>query len=596
MKKRLLMISVLAAGALAIACGGGEDETSQAVTPTVPGVAATVAPSSATVAAVATATRAASDQPGSTSTGTIIDKAIRLPQPELDNIRYGGTLKVASSRAAGNLDPKFNNQNTVELTRPVLETLIIWAPNQNDPLFHVAPNLAESWSTSQDLTTYTFKLRKGIKWQNLPPVNGRELVAQDVEFSLRRYLEFDSTWSGAYKEIQSITATDKYTVEIKLSVPSAWAVNDLFPNVQWVIARETIISDKEGIGTALIGTGPFIQADYRFRNRYSFKRNPDYWQRDAKGNILPYVDSIEMVYMTDPATSVAAFRTGQIDLGGSFTSPDQYLQLARSNPDMRLYWVNFGIRFGMAFNTKNKPWTDVNLRRSLSMAIDRVKYAETIAPGPGLWDWVGPLPWELVSDKKFTPDDLGPYYKYSPEESKKLRVSAGFPDGKVKVATPVSFGTGQNSILGTVALQELWRKEGIEIEVLRQDIITSQDTYYKRSWQDIGNTFQNTGDYSVNWYAQNKFKCENFQNSSWICDPEVQKVVNDIRVTTDVAKLRELAKFLWDFDTAGVYNIWLPSLPSFSVSGPRVRNHVIRQGFANDVTYEWLTDGPRTAP
>lgn len=592
--KTILLLILSTVLIVSSGCGGGEEE-SQLTTAVATTAGATSTPATPTVSPNAVST------PGITgkipaNTGTIADKAIRLPQPELENIRYGGTLRMASSRAAGNLDPKFNNQNTVELSRPVLETLIIWTPNENDPLFHVAPNLAESWSISQDLTTYTFKLRKGIKWQNLAPVNGRELAADDVAFSLRRYTESDSTWFGAYKEVESITAKDKYTVEIKLSTPSAWAVNDLFPNIQWVIARETIISDKEGIGANLIGTGPYILKEYKFRNRAVYERNPDYWKKDSKSNVLPYLDRIEMIYMTDPATSAAAYRTNQIDLGGTFNAPDHYLQLAESVPGMRLYWVNLGIRFGMAFNTKNKPWSDVNLRRAFSMAVDRLKYAETISPGPGLWDLVGPLPWSLVSNTELTSNDLGPYYKYNPEESKRHRIAAGFTDGKVKVATPIYFGTGQNSILGTVTLQELWRKEGIEVDVLRLDIITSQDTYYKRSWQDIGNTFQNTGDYSLNWFAQNKFKCENFQNSSWICDAEVQKVVNEIRLTTDPAKLKDLARFLWDFDTLQVYNVWLPSLPSFSVSGPRVRNHVIRQGFANDVTYEWLTDAPRTTP
>jgi ABC-type transport system substrate-binding protein len=158
------------------------------------------------------------------------------------------------------------------------------------------------------------------------------------------------------------------------------------------------------------------------------------------------------------------------------------------------------------------------------------------------------------------------------------------------------FGTGKSSILGSPVVQDLWKQEGIEISIQLADIATSRDVYYNRAGQDLMNTFQNTGDYSLNWFAQNKFACENFQNTAWICDPEVQRVVKEVKVTTDSAKQRQLAKFLWDFDTLQVYNIWLPTTPSLSISGPRVRNYVIRQSFTNNLTYEWLSDGPRSSP
>lgn len=584
---------VLSVTVLLAACGGGKPENGPDATPTASQQATTttVAPTSTTVSSA----RGEVQQRAGT-TGTVIDRAIRLPKHELDGIRYGGTLRWADAYSSGNLDPKYNNQNTVTLTGKVLEALIIWDPNENDNLNHIAPNLAETWTISPDLKTYTFSLRKGVRWQNISPVNGRELVADDVEFSLRRYMESDSTWAGAYSQVESVTAKDKYTVVVNLSTPSAWAINDLFPNVQWVIAKETIKTEREGIGVTLIGTGPYILSDYTFRRGATFVRNPDYWKKDAKGNTLPYVDRIENTYMTDPATAMAAYRTGQIDTDGVINNLDDRINLSNTVQGMRLYWVRVSNGFGMAFNTKNKPWDDVNLRRAFNMAIDKTSYINPQTPIPGLYETGGPLPWALVSEKQFTADDLGPYYKYDPAESKKLRIAAGFADGKVKVATPITYGTGKSSILGTEVLQQLWKKEGIEVEIARADIAISRDVYYARSWKDIGNTFQNTGDYSLNWFAQNKFKCDAFQNSSWICDPETQKIVDTIRVTTDAAKLKQQARLLWDIDALGVYNIWLPTTPNLSTTGPRVRNHVSRQSFNNQVTFEWLTDGPRTTP
>ena len=71
-------------------------------------------------------------------------------------------------------------------------------------------------------------------------MNGREVVADDVVFSFNRYMEKDSVWLPAYSAVESVTAPDKYTVVIKLKEPTAWALNDLFPNIQYVIPPELV--------------------------------------------------------------------------------------------------------------------------------------------------------------------------------------------------------------------------------------------------------------------------------------------------------------------------------------------------------------------
>lgn len=585
---------LLVSGIIAAACGGAEEKNA-AVTPQ-PTAASTPAPSPTAPTAPGTPSPTAATGGLKGGTGTVLDTAIRLPQYELDNLRYGGTIRFADTYSAGNLDPKVNNQNIVTFSGYFFEALTIWNPNLNDNLSHLAPNLAESWKVSDDFKTYTFSLRQGVKWHNLPPVNGRELVADDVVFSLNRYREKDSVWAGAYSVADSIAATDKYTVVIKLNEPTAWALNDLFPNSQWIIPPEVLKDPKGNIGLTAIGTGPFILSDYAFRRGGTLVRNPDYWKKDIKGNRLPYVDRIDDIYVTDTATIIAGYRTGQFDTGGGLFTTVDYINLIKSMPQMRLYNTRIPNWYGVAFNTRKAPWDNVNVRRAFNMALDKVKFIEQQISVPGNYQFAGPLPWIHVSDKPFTFDDLGPYYKYNPAESKRLRIEAGFPDGKIKVATPMVFGTGGTNILGTPVLQQLWKLEGIEMAIQQEPPAISRDIYYNRSWEDLGQTFQNTGDYSLNWFAQNKFKFENFQNSSWINDPEVQRTVKQIQVTTDPIKLRQYARFLWDFDTLGVWNIWFPGEPSLSVTGPRIRNNAVRQGFTNAVLFQWLTDGPRTSP
>ncbi len=479
------------------------------------------------------------------------------------------------------------------------ESLVGWKANLNDGYAHQEPMLAESWNVSGDLKTYTFVLRKGIRWQNVAPVNGRELVAEDAVFSLNRYREPDSVWYQAYSSVESIEAPDKYTVVVRLKEPNAWAVNDLFQNIQWLVPPEFVKESKGDLGLRAIGTGPFILKSYAIRRSATMVRNPDYWSKDSKGNALPYLDSITEIFMTDPATGMAAMRTGQLDFPGVGLGTEQVISLGKSIPTLRVTSGGVPTRIGIAFNTKRLPWSDVKVRRALNMSLDKERIIESVVTIPHSWEWAGPLAWNLISDKALTFDDLGPYYKYNPAEAKKLLVEAGFPDGRLKVETPLIYGTGTYHVARVLVIKELLKAQGIDLDLSGADSGVYKDIYYNRSWQDLGLTFQNTGDLSLNWYAQNKFATGAIQNSSFVEAPEVQKVVRDIKTTSDTAKQRELAKFLWDFETLGSWVIWMPAEITYSAYAPRVRNNTARAGSGNWTGQRidwWLADAPRTSP
>lgn len=590
----LLVVFILALGLLS-ACGS--DEAGPAAT-SVPVLTATSQPSPQTTA-LASVTPGADTGIGASAkrvnTGTVLDRAMPSRNPQIEDVRYGGTLKELTAYSAGNIDPKFNNQNIVGSTKPVFESLIIWEPNPNDILFHYEPHLAERWEISSDFKTYTFHVRKGIKFHNIAPVNGRELVANDVVLSLRRYAEGDSTWAGAYRIVDSINEIDKHTVEIKLNDATAWGINDLFPNSQYILPAELIAGKDANIGTTLIGTGPYLSKEYTFRRSASYVRNPDYWQKDPKGRALPYLDAMEQTFITDAATQIAAYRTGQADSGGSFTV-DDVINLATSSPAIQITASDFPARWGMAFNTRKAPWSDVNVRRGVNMKIDKIKYVEQYAAVSGNWEMTGPFPKAFFSDEPITLEDFGPYYKYNPQEGNRLLEKAGFPGGRIKVEAPLLYATPGYHIVRAQVLQELLKKEGIDVTISPADRAVYQDVYYKREQKDLAITHQNTGDWSLNWFAQNKFQKDAFQNTSWINDPKVEQVAAAIKVTTDAAKLKEYAKFLWDFETLGSHNIWLPTEYSYGVKSGRLRNFPGTQGFLYIWEHHWLTDAPRTSP
>ena len=237
--------------------------------------------------------------------------------------------------------------------------------------FIIEPDLAERWEELDD-TTYVFHLRQGVKWHNKPPVNGRELVAEDVKFTYDRFLtEKGSANRYLLDSVDRIEVVDRYTVKFLLKEPYVWFISVLaYPTSMWIIAPEVIqqYGDLKRPETA-IGTGPFILEHYEPNVKTVFKRNPDYYREGQ-----PYVDGVEWLVINDESTGLAMYRTGQIDCGPgiNWAVRQQDLEaLKKSHP--RLMYQDFLSQNSRVVTMRNDmpPFNDVRVRRAISHAIDR---------------------------------------------------------------------------------------------------------------------------------------------------------------------------------------------------------------------------------
>lgn len=592
LKRFLVLTASITTSALVIgACGGGGDDN----TP-VPTSAAT-ATATRTASGTPVPTTSASPVPTSVIAGTILDRAV-LGQAELDGVRYGGTYKEASTYSLGALDPKFQTGSPIiYFLHFSAEKLVGFEANPNDELTHMAPILAESWKISDDLKTYTFNLRKGVKWQNIAPVNGREFVASDVVYSMKRYQEKDAVQSPVYSQIESVTSPDKYTVVVTLKAANAWALNELFGAQEVIVPQEFVTENNGTLPSKIIGTGPYILKDFRFRQGATYVRNPDYWRSDAKGNKLPYLDTVEMIVMGDFATILASMRTKQLDLGSGLGS-QHIVELGKSNPDVRVFRAGSPSFDAIAFNTKKAPWNDVKVRRGISMLLDKERAARQMSV-TGNWEFGGPVPWRLVEDRAITLADFGPYYQFNPTEGKKLLTEAGvMAGGKFKSPGALEFGASARYITLATVAQQLLKENGFEFELNQLDTQTYFTKWFLRTYSDMSMNHFLIGDLSLNAVAQYKFVPTSAHNTSFIDDPAINTLVQQIKITIDPAKQKQQARQLWDFEANNVYNIWVGAEPGYQVTSPRVRNWQLRTGrnFTGQQEFIWVTDGPRTTP
>src|SRR5919109_2760398 len=180
--------------------------------------------------------------------------------------------------------------------------------------FTVEPHLAERWEQPDD-TTYIFHLRQGVKWHNKPPLNGRELVADDVKFTYDRFMsEKANVLREQLEPVDRVEVVDRYTVKFVLKEPFVWLPNRLADaSGMWIIAPEVVekFGDLKKPESA-IGTGPFLLERYEPNVKTAFKRNPAYFLTDQ-----PYVDGVEWLVLDDPSAALAMYRTGQLDCGSA---------------------------------------------------------------------------------------------------------------------------------------------------------------------------------------------------------------------------------------------------------------------------------------
>src|SRR6266705_7028450 len=230
-----------------------------------------------------------------------------------------------------------NNARTNTTLSFVHSTLLRYkvGPEITPGTFTVEPHLAERWEAPDDLT-YVFHLRQGVTWHNKPPLNGRELVAEDVKFTFDRFrTEPANPLRFTLESVDRIEVVDRYTVKFLLTEPYVWLIDVLAnPRSMWIIAPEVVepFGDLKQVETALV-TGPLLLERYEPNVKTLFKRNPDYFVKD-----LPWVDGVERVVLDDPSTGLAMYRTGKIDCGpaANWTVRQQDLDsVKRSHPQLR---------------------------------------------------------------------------------------------------------------------------------------------------------------------------------------------------------------------------------------------------------------------
>ena len=220
---------------------------------------------------------------------------------------HGGQMVVTYKDDVSTLDPAigYDWQNW-SMIKSLFDGLMDYEPGSTV----LRPDLAESYTISDDGLTYTFKLRDGVKFHN-----GREMTADDVKYSLERVVNpatqspgqgffwsikgFDDMAAGNADNLAGVTVIDPQTVQIELSQPDATFLHVMAINFSFVVPKEAVEEHGADFGTHPVGTGAFKMTDWTLGQHVIFERNPDYYDPD-----LPRLDRIEFQVGQEPSVAL----------------------------------------------------------------------------------------------------------------------------------------------------------------------------------------------------------------------------------------------------------------------------------------------------
>ncbi len=362
--------------------------------------------------------------------------------------KYGGTLVVSAYDERMGFDPaahQFDHMGSVAGHDYLIIPDVRKGPygdgtyglnTMSAPYGAWSCGLCESWEVHP--TKLVFHLRKGVKFRNKAPVNGREIDAEDVLATWNAAIKISNTEASGNKEKYKWTVLDKYTIQVEWKTPTAEmdkftgtvATHGIFP-------RELV---EQGINRNdwknTYGSGPFYPTKFVENSIVEYEKNPDYWGKDPfnPGNSLPYLDKVKYIFIDDAAQK-AGLATGKLDatIAARVLSISDVNDLLKSNPNLEEIKGAARAQL-MPVNITMKPFSDKRVRRAAMLAINHEEMNQSLYGGSAIFPIMPTYPdtapyYISLEDMKKERPDIAMQYGYYPEEAKKLLAEAGYPNG-----------------------------------------------------------------------------------------------------------------------------------------------------------------------
>jgi len=288
--------------------------------------------------------------------------------------RYGGELVFVVPTEPASYDG--HREGTFALVHPVApiyNTLLRFDPTDRTGT-RVVGDLAESWTIARDGRTYTFRLRRGVKFHD-----GSDLTSKDVKASYDKIIfppsGVISFRKGQYTAVEAVEAPDAATVVFRLKWPSASLITALASPFNWIYRADILAKDVHWYETHVMGTGPFIFVEHVKGAYWAARKNPNYWDKGK-----PYLGGYRALVVKDANAQVAAVRAERAHIqfrGFTPSERDSLVQALGAKIAVQESPWDCVLLVGM--NHEKKPWDDKRARRALTLALDRHQGSQALS-------------------------------------------------------------------------------------------------------------------------------------------------------------------------------------------------------------------------
>jgi peptide/nickel transport system substrate-binding protein len=376
-----------------------------------------------------------------------------------DAPRKGGVLLAVIGADPPSLDP--HQESTfanIQLVAPLYSTLL-----QIDPYNYpkVIGDVASEWKISPDGLTYTFKIRPGIKFHD-----GSPLTAADVKATYDKIVfppqGTRSVRKIHYSAIERVEAPDPQTAVFKLKFPSASLLDNLASPWNVIYPKKYLDKDPNYFMKNVVGSGPFKFKSYTRGATFEGERNPDYFVKDR-----PYLNGYKFFISPETSVRAAAIRSGRAYIEFRDLPNSEVDAIKKQLGDKVAVQETSQVgQFGIAMQNTVKPFTDIRVRKALTLGFDRYTAGKVLFPLTGLRDVGGLMrpgtEWAIPQAELEQIPGFWRDAEKSRTEAKRLLAEAGYPNGFKTVMKNRNVKLPYQD-LAVYVIQE-WRKIGIEVE------------------------------------------------------------------------------------------------------------------------------------
>lgn len=436
--------------------------------------------------------------------------------------RYGGTLRAGMQTDPVGLDPHLTTATaTRNMMENVYDTLVMVSAEGR-----YVPGLAESWTTSADGLTWTFRVRSGVRFHN-----GRTMTAEDAAYSINRIRDPNtkSPRAGDFALVDSVTASGPNTLVIRLKQPFSPLLAKLSLSTNVVVPREVVERDGD-LNRNPTGTGPFRFVGYSPQQRLTLVRSGDHWERDAGGRRLPYLDRIEFVFLPDAVARATALRAGSVEWIEYV--PSSEVKALRADPNVQVVGGLSANFRSLYMNNQVAPFNNVKVRQAIAYAIDKKEIVDTALFEVGGIVATG----TVIPPGNFFAFTRSPYNKVDLDRAKRLLAEAGQPNG----FEADLYVTSTYDFLRTPAelIQAQLAKIGIRLKITAADWSVYLPTVFQKRYAltILGTSGQSDPDDYLygNLHSKGGLNLVNYN------DPQFDRLLDQARAVSGEAQRRRL--------------------------------------------------------